>query len=76
MKLPELGRHDVKAFFDHFAASYRRRGLFIAGVNREGRPFTVHLEHRSEGMRPDQLAAALRYLGVERQEFFEWYRER
>ena len=76
MKLPELDRHESIAFLDRFAGSYRRRGLLIAGLNRDGRPFTIHLEHRSEGMRRDQLAPALRYLSVAREEFFEWYRSR
>lgn len=75
-KLPALDRHEAVAFLDHFADSYRRRGLIVAGLNRDGRAFSIHLEHRSEGMRRDQLSAALRYLGISRAEFFDWYRDR
>ena len=44
------------------------------GLNREGRPFTVHVKHGSTRKFPPQLVEAVaKDLGVSAEEFTAWY---
>lgn len=74
MKLPELKRRVADQFLDEFAPGHSREGNIVTGDGRAG-SYTLHLRHDG-GFRPDQLSRALRYLGVDRDEFMEWYQNR
>lgn len=71
-----LDGHETRAFFDHFAERYQQRGNKVTGLSRAGRTFTVDLEHRSGGLRPDVLRKALTYMGIARQDFEAWLKGR
>jgi hypothetical protein len=74
-KLPGLNHRETVAFFDEFAPESELRGISVTGRSRDGAPFSVHLDHKTMGLRPDILQNALRYLGVSRQEFWDWYQK-
>jgi hypothetical protein len=69
-KLPALDGREAKAFLERFAPDHKVKSSIVSGVNTAGKPFVIHLEHGSGGMRPDVLSSALRYLGVSREAFW------
>ena len=73
-KLPALNRAGAVALFQNLAPGCEIDGMIVSGVGRLG-TFTVHMEHRG-GLRSDQLRKTLTYLGVSRDEFWEWHRGR
>jgi hypothetical protein len=70
-KLPALDQRQSLALFRHFVPACEIDGFIVSGVGRLG-TFVVHMDHRG-GMRSDTVRKALKYLGVSRDEFWEWH---
>ena len=70
-KLPALNHTQACALFERFAPGCDIDGMLVSGIGRHG-TFTVHMNHGG-GLRSDQLRKALTYLGVSRDEFWEWH---
>jgi hypothetical protein len=73
-KLPALDQKQALALFRHFVPGCEVDGSIVSGVGRLG-TFVVHMEHRG-GLRSDTLNRTLRYLGVSRDEFWDWHRDK
>ena len=74
-KLPDLDRRQTVSFLNAFTDQWEHRGgSQIAGVGREGQPFSFHAKHPL-AMRRDFLGRVLRQLHVSRAEFDAWYQE-
>ncbi|NSW83123.1 MAG: hypothetical protein HPY90_07590 [Syntrophothermus sp.] len=77
-KFPELNRKEFEAFLLHFSmpGSLRFRNNKWVGLNREGKPFAVHVKHGSTRKYPPPLVEAVaRDLKVSFKEFQEWYKD-
>lgn len=76
-KFPELKRSEFEAFLLQFSkpGSLKFRNNKWVGLNREGKPFAVHVKHGSTRKYPPPLVEAVaRDLKVSLQEFQEWYK--
>jgi hypothetical protein len=73
----ELKRNEFEVFLLQFSkpGSLKFRNNKWVGLNREGKPFTVHVKHGSNRKYPPPLVEAVaRDLKVSFQEFQEWYK--
>jgi len=73
----ELKRNEFEAFLLHFSVtgSLKLRNNKWVGLNREGKPFTVHVKHGSTRKYPPPLVEAVaKDLKVTLQDFQDWYR--
>jgi len=73
-KLPELSYHDLVRLLRRFATELKEKGVVLTGRNRNGEPFTVH-QHPSQKCYPQKLSRVLKYAGVSREEFWDWYEQ-
>ena len=74
---PELKRTEFEAFLLQFSksGSVKFRNNKWVGLNREGKPFTVHVKHGSTRKYPPPLVEAVaKDLRVSLQEFRDWYK--
>lgn len=71
-KLPELKRGDALRLVKDFSADMQQKGDIVTGHARDGRSFTIHFDH-GKGLTQQQLSRALKYLGVARDEFYDWH---
>lgn len=72
--LPALKPREARRFLARFTIEYEfRKNDKVAGLNLRGKTFLIELAHDGT-MRPDILQHALRYLDVEREDFWSWYR--
>jgi len=74
---PELKRNEFEAFLSHFSkpGSVKFRNNKWVGLNREGKPYTVHVKHGSTKKYPPPLVEAVaKDLKVSIHEFREWYK--
>ena len=76
-RFPELKRNEFEAFLLHFSkpGSLKFRNNKWIGLNREGKPFVVHVKHGSTRKYPPPLVEAVaKDLKVPLQQFWEWYK--
>jgi hypothetical protein len=75
-RFKELRRSEFEKFLIYFSHpnSIKNRNNKLIGLNREGKPFTVHIKHGSSKKFPPSLVEAVaRSLGVSLDEFLDWY---
>jgi hypothetical protein len=72
----ELRQAEMQEFLQAFSlpGTLKYRNNKWVGLNRDGRPFTVHVKHGSTRKFPPQLVEAVaKDLGVSPEEFLSWY---
>jgi len=77
-KFRELRKIEFEAFLLEFSkpGSLKFRNNKWIGLNREGKPFTVHVKHGKTKKYPTELIEAIaKDLNVTLQEFLNWYKE-
>ncbi len=77
-KYSELNRNEFQRFLEYFSLSgtLRFRNNKWLGLNREGKPFTVHVKHgNSRKYSPVLIEAVAKDLKVTAEEFRKWYEE-
>jgi hypothetical protein len=75
-KFRELHHKEMQDFLQAFSlpGTLKFRNNKWIGLNRQGRPFTVHVKHGSTRKFPPQLVEAVaKDLGVSAEEFTAWY---
>ena len=75
-RFKELRKNEFEKFLIHFSYpnSIKNRNNKLIGLNREGKPFTVHIKHGSSKKFPPSLVEAVaRNLKVSLAEFLDWY---
>jgi len=70
-----LTYEELVKLLQQFSLELRQKGSVLVGRNRNGEPFTVH-QHPSEKCYPQKLAKVLKHVGISREEFWKWYRQR
>lgn len=76
-RFPELRRSDFERFLQTFSrtGTLKYRNNKWVGLNRDGKPFTVHVKHGSGTKYPPSLMEAVaKDLGISAEEFWNWYR--
>lgn len=76
-EFPELKKNEFETFLLYFSkpGSLKFRNNKWVGLNREGKPFTVHAKHGSMRKYPPPLVEAVaKDLRVSLQEFRDWYK--
>ncbi len=75
-KFPELNRNEFERFLERFSISgtLRFRNNKWIGLNRERKPFTVHIKHgNTRKYSPVLVEAVANDLKVTADEFIKWY---
>jgi len=75
-RFKELRKNEFEKFLIHFSYphSIKNRNNKLIGLNREGKPFTVHIKHGSSKKFPPPLVEAIaKNLKVSLNEFLDWY---
>ncbi|TDA63828.1 MAG: hypothetical protein D9V47_14955 [Clostridia bacterium] len=78
-RFKELRRAEFEKFLQAFSrpGSLKFRNNKWIGLNREGKPFTVHVRHgKGTEFPPPLVEAVARDLGVTLEEFLAWYERR
>jgi len=75
-KFPELKKNEFDKFLKIFSkpGALKFRNNKWVGLNRNGKPFTIHVKHDTTRKYPPMLIEAIvRDLEVTAEEFWEWY---
>ncbi|KAB2951927.1 hypothetical protein F9B85_10235 [Heliorestis acidaminivorans] len=75
-KFRELRKNELEAFLKHFTlpGSLKFRNNKWLGLNRSGKPFTIHIKHgTTRKYSPSLVEAIAKDLDVSFHEFEEWF---